>query len=269
MIMQRKERADVQTNTFSYALYRELCRNIVDTGRLCDYRDVLDADAGKSESFVIMRHDVEFSPERAELLAMVESELGISSSYFFQMSNNAYNSLSRINLTRIERIRGMGHRIGLHFHLNGMSDRTLIKDRIQFEARVLSEYLGFEIDRFSFHRPTAVVLKDYVEVEGLINAYSPEFFTYCSDASALDEANVKYVADSKNAWQYIDPYPYPTRGFFEEFQRVQILCHPYSWTENGYGTLDNLRSLVAEKKCEFVGTLESETSYVKDYVHEL
>lgn len=264
-----RNRAGVQMNSFSFDLYREICENILRTGRLCDYRDVLDGRAAEKDGFVILRHDVEFSPERAELLAVVEAELEVSSSFFFQVTNNAYNSFSRANLTKMKKMSEMGHHIGLHFHLNGITDANLIERRVRYEASVLSEYLGFEIDRFSFHRPTEGVLRSRMVIDGLINAYSPEFFTFCSDASTLNEVDVKYVADSQNAWQYIDPYPYPTQEFFDRFQKVQILCHPYSWTKDGYGTLDNLKTLVAEKKSEFVETLESETKYVKGFTHEL
>lgn len=244
-----------------------MCSCIKKTGLLCDYTDVLKYGLDK---FIILRHDVEFSPERAYNLAKFENGIDIVSSFFFQVTNNAYNALSKRNIDLLKEIHTMGHHIGLHFHLNNMTDLAQISARIKYEANLLSHYLGFEIDRFSFHRPTAQVLECNLEIDGIINAYALEFFTYYSaDSGTPPQLSIKYIADSKNSWQYTTPYLYPSEEFFEEYKRVQILCHPYTWTESGYETLSNLRSLICEKRSEFIQTLNSETKYVKEYIDEL
>lgn len=252
---------------FSYHNYQEMCQCINKTGLLCDYSDVLTFDL---EKFIILRHDVEFSPTRAYNLAKFENEINIVSSYFFQITNNAYNTLSKHNLDLLKEIHAMGHHFGLHFHLNGMNELADISAQIKYEADLLSYYLGLKIDRFSFHRPTPLVLESNLEIEGLINAYASDFFTYYSvDTEAHQQLNVKYISDSKNKWQYTAPYFYPSEDFFKTYKRVQILCHPYTWTETGYGTLLNLRSLISEKRSEFIQTLDRETKYVREYINEL
>lgn len=40
-----------------------------------------------------MRHNVEFSMERAYKLALLENENNLVSTYFFQLTNNSYNVL--------------------------------------------------------------------------------------------------------------------------------------------------------------------------------
>lgn len=144
-------------------------------GGVFDYTEVL---TQKPAKYIILRHDVEFSPKRAFDLAKVEYELGLRSTYFFQVTNNAYNMLSMKNMDLCREIADMGHRIGLHFHLNGMTDLKQLTGRIEYEADLLSHYFGHAIDRFSFHRPSALVLENNVKVAGLINAYAPQFFTY-------------------------------------------------------------------------------------------
>lgn len=251
---------------FSHDNYRKMCELIKAEGTLCDYKDVLDK---KLEKFIILRHDVEFSPERAYNLAKVESEADVSSTYFFQVTNNAYNIISKRNMEYLREILEMGHHVGLHFHLNGMTDLEQIQERILYEAKLLSYYLGIEVDRFSFHRPSELVLKNATFFKGLINAYAPEFFTYYSPEDEAPKVAVKYIADSKNEWQYTAPYTYPSEEFFKEYDKIQILCHPYSWTPVGYDTLGNLRSLIDEKRVEFIDTLNSETKYVRRYLDEL
>ncbi len=257
----------MNTYCFSYENYQKMCDCIKKTGLLCDYSDVLSKNL---KEFILLRHDVEFSPERAYNLAKLENSLGIVSTYFFQVTNNAYNILSAHNLDMLRQISQMGHHVGLHFHLNGMTDLNQISEQIKYEAKLLSRYLGFEIDRFSFHRPSALVLENNLKIDGLINAYAPEFFTYYrEDEKTPPQLNVKYIADSKNTWQYTNPYPYPTEAFFEEYKQIQILCHPYTWTQTGYETLENLRTLIGEKREEFIQTLNNETKYVKEYINEL
>jgi len=213
---------------------------------------------------------VEFSPERAYALAKFENEMNITSSYFFQITNNAYNTLSKRNIDLLREIADMGHHLGLHFHLNGMTDMQQISAHIKYEAVLLSNYLDIQIDRFSFHRPPPIVLENNIQIDGLINAYAPEFFTYYSEnGMPPHHLDVKYIADSKNSWQYTAPYPYPNEDFFLKYNKIQILCHPYTWTQTGYDTLLNLRSLIDEKRQEFIQTLNSETKYVKEYLDEL
>lgn len=250
---------------FSYNDYKLLLDDIKHAGTLCDY-----ADARERDSFIILRHDVEFSPARAYDLARFESENGVTSTYFFQLTNNAYNVLSGLNISRLREILGMGHRIGLHFHVHEMKDRGIIAQRIIEECAVLSSFLGMDIDCFSFHRPPSFVLEHPISLDKIINAYGSEYFTYSENPKSLDPTqSIKYVADSCNRWNYVSPWDRPCFEMFEKFPKVQILCHPYSWSECGADTLSNLRNVIAENRAEFVQTLDDETKYVKDYLDEL
>ena len=62
------------------------------SGRQATYAEALGRD-----SFVIIRHDVEYSVERALALSRVEESMDFRSHYFFQWTNNSYNILSRKN----------------------------------------------------------------------------------------------------------------------------------------------------------------------------
>lgn len=252
--------------SFSYHNYKKICQAVKATGRLRDYRQVLEEGP---EAFIILRHDVEFSPDRALGLGRLESQMGLRSTFFFQVTNNAYNILSKKNLDIVMSLERMGHRVGLHFHLNGMDDLMQIRDRIAYEIGLLRYYTGLEIDRFSFHRPTPLVLRANIELPGIINAYGPAFFTYFEEGEAPPGDMVKYVADSKNRWQYTAPFRYPCQAFFEAFPKIQILCHPYSWTQEGHDIADNLRSLLEENRREFLQTMNGETKYVREYIDAL
>ena len=63
---------------FSYDDYREIIRIIKAAGLQADYGSALHRD-----KFIIMRHDVEYSVERAYALAKVESSMDFTSTFFF------------------------------------------------------------------------------------------------------------------------------------------------------------------------------------------
>ena len=155
---------------FSYDDYKEMIRIIQSTGRYCCYADALGRD-----KFVIMRHDVEYSVERAYQMARVEQSMDFASTFFFQWTNNTYNILSRRNMDMIKDMHERGQHIGLHFALNGMTDMQQIRKRIKMEMEILSEMFGFEITEFSIHRPSKDVLRENIKMDGILNAYQDDF----------------------------------------------------------------------------------------------
>lgn len=64
----------------------------------------------KSCSCVLIRHDVDRIPSRAEALANLESKLGIKSTYYFRC-----NKEGRFPYKAIERIASLGHEVGYHY----------------------------------------------------------------------------------------------------------------------------------------------------------
>lgn len=67
-----------ENRMFSYDDYKEIIRIIQSTGRQCGYAEALNRD-----SFIIMRHDVEYSVDRAWQLAKVEQSMDFTSTFFF------------------------------------------------------------------------------------------------------------------------------------------------------------------------------------------
>ena len=139
---------------FSYEDYKEIIRIIQSTGNQAGYEEALTAD-----KFVIMRHDVEYSVDRAYALAKVESSMDFTSTFFFQWTNNSYNILSRRNQDLIKDMHERGHVIGLHYALNGLTDMQEVRHQIKKEMDILSEMFGFPITQFSVHRPSPDVRK--------------------------------------------------------------------------------------------------------------
>ena len=242
---------------FSYEDYRQIIRIIQSTGRYAHYADAL----GK-EKFIIMRHDVEYSVERAYELAKVEQSMDFTSTYFFQWTNNSYNVLSKKNIDMIKDMRERGQHIGLHFALNGMTDMEEIRRKIKKEIDMLSEMFGFQIREFSIHRPSKDVLRENIKLDGILNAYQDDFFTFAENVTEKTPVIVKYMSDANHIWRY----GYPDEDNITGYDKVQILTHPFAWCKEGYNNFDNYKALVKEKYRELIESIDRECKDFGEYI---
>lgn len=241
---------------FSFEDYKEIIRIIQSVGTHTNYADAIGKD-----KFIIMRHDVEYSVERAYELARVEQSMDFVSTYFFQWTNNSYNILSRRNLDMIKDMHERGQHIGLHFALNGMTDMMAIRKQIQKEIDILSEMFGFQITEFSIHRPSKDVLRENIKLEGILNAYQDDFFTFAEKVTADTPVKVKYMSDANHIWRY----GYPDEENITGYDKVQILTHPFAWCKEGYNNFNNYRALVQEKYVELIDSIDQECKDFGEY----
>jgi hypothetical protein len=157
----------------------------------------------------------------------------------------------------------MGHSVGLHFHLNGITDINKIKKQIKKEIEIMGMILGEKIDSFSIHRPIADVLRNTIKLEGIINAYDDLFFSFTEDV-IVNPPKIKYVSDARHHWNYgLEP----NETTMTKYDKIQILVHPYSWTKNGYNNTDNFKTLISEKNQELISTIDSECKHFAE-VHD-
>jgi hypothetical protein len=249
---------------FSFEELREIIAAVKATGRAKTFLDVSRRALSEDEPFVVMRHDVEFSVGRALAIAEVERSMDYRATFFFQITSNAYNMLSDTSICHARSILEMGHDVGLHFHLNGITDISRISEQISYEAEVFSKALGHHIEIFSIHRPTPDILAENIEASGLVNAYSPRFFTYTEDV-VKNPPLVKYISDSKHRWTY----GYPDAATLAAADKVQILIHPFSWAIDGKGggILEVFSVLFDEKHSELVDTVGSEWVRFREVKH--
>ena len=239
---------------FSFDDYREIIRIIKSTDRYVTYKEALNRD-----NFILMRHDVEYSVERAYNLSKVEDSMDFTSTYFFQWTNNSYNILSRKNMDMVKDMHERGHVIGLHYALNGMTDMELVRKQIVKEIHILSEMFGFQVDTFSVHRPSKDILRENIKLPGIINAYQDDFFTFAENVTEDTPVAVKYLSDANHIWRY----GYPDEKNILGHDKVQILTHPFAWTKEGYDNFDNYKALVAEKEREVIDSIDAEC---KDFI---
>ena len=146
---------------------------------------------------VILRHDVDLSLDAALRLAEVEADAGAAATYFLMTRSEFYNLDSQSGEDAVDRLRRLGHRVGLH---------------------AVWPYVDRD-DRFdpvlAWHNPDPEYMRD--PVEELVNVMEAPW------------ADV-YRSDSNQHWRQGCPHEELTAGAFE---RLQLLTHPEIWVYPG------------------------------------
>ena len=180
--------------SFSLEHYREL----LDAAGLGGYRFAF-FDGAPQPGDLLLRHDVDLSLDAALQMAELEAERGVAATYFLMTQSVFYNLASPEGLRAINRLRELGHRVGLH-----------------------AVWPGAELDeRFdpvvAWHNPNP----DYMSepLDGLVNVMQTPYF---------DPDH--YRSDSNQRWRHGCPHEQLSHG---QFEWLQLLTHPEIWVYPG------------------------------------
>ena len=146
---------------------------------------------------VLLRHDVDLSLDAALRMAELEAEVGASATYFLMTRSEFYNLDAPSGVEAIERLRELGHRVGLH----------AVWPQVDRDER-LDPVLAW-------HNPDPEYMRE--PVEGLVNVMESPW------------ADV-YRSDSNQHWRQGCPHEELASGSFE---RLQLLTHPEIWAYPG------------------------------------
>jgi len=148
---------------------------------------------------VFVRHDVDLSLAAAVTMAEVEAELGARSTYLLMTESVFYNLTSAEGTATLERLRALGHRIGLHaVHPNAELDN-------RFDPVV------------AWHNPKPEYMSE--PIAGVVNTYAQPYF-----------APATYRSDSNQRWRFGCPHEELRAG---AFPWLQLLVHPEIWVYPG------------------------------------
>ncbi len=174
----------------------------------------------KADRFVLLRHDIDFSPQRAFKMAELESELETPSTYFIHIHSEYYNSLEKEIYLIIQNILSLGHQIGIHFdsHFYNIQTEKDIHLRLHQESVLFAEFFKVNVKCFSFHNTNPFILSCQNDTyAGLVNSYSSYF-----------QKELAYCSDSNGHWRYKRMYDMIRD---ENPERLQLLIHPEWWQE--------------------------------------
>ena len=191
------------TCSFDLTHYAE----ILEAARAGGYRFAF-FDTAPEPGTVILRHDVDLSLDAALRLAEVEADAGAAATYFLMTRSEFYNLDSQSGEDAVDRLRRLGHRVGLH---------------------AVWPYVDRD-DRFdpvvAWHNPDPEYMRE--PVEGLVNVMEAPW------------ADV-YRSDSNQHWRQGCPHEELAAGAFE---RLQLLTHPEIWVYPGESMRETMLAML-------------------------
>lgn len=184
---------------------------------------------------VLLRHDIDVDVESAVVIAELEADLHVRSTFFFLVTSDLYNLESAVGRDALQQIMGLGHYIGLHFDgsLLGPVGASL-SDRLHAEQAVLERLAGSPIRVFSLHKPGDTTELD-ASGHAIQSAYADRFFR-----------DIGYVADSMGWWRFGPP---AEQEFYARRRAGQVVIHPVWWSsERALHPADRLASLLDRRR---------------------
>jgi hypothetical protein len=223
---------------FTYTQYKNFLKTL-----LKDY-DFISFSRAKynpeqTEKTVLLRHDIDQSLEKALAMSEIETDLGISATYFLFLKSPFSYDEEKI----IQQVIEKNHHIGLHFDYSNYAIKTIsqLSFQIKKEADFIQNYFGIKVDAVSFHRPFDIKFFNKLELSIYPHSYE-SFFT----------ENYKYFSDSRGEWRFGDPLKSVE---YKNRENLHILIHPIWWNRNSIPpeqTINNFNQYYSQKFKKFL-----------------
>lgn len=186
----------------------------------CAKRTIRVMDYKRYKKGLILRHDIDSSLDLAWQLSEIESAIGVTASYYIQLTTDVYNPFSFSSRDMLDKMLSNGFEVGLHFdpmsYGKSLSDRNLIT-QLSYEIERLSKLLGTEVKSYSLHNPGS--FGRYIRTEGMIGAYDEEIF-----------GDDKYFSDSNYTFSGKDPLEWVKKS---HERLIQLASHPILYLTGG------------------------------------
>jgi hypothetical protein len=197
-------------------------------------------------NIILLRHDIDYSIEKAFVMAKLEHDLGIKSTYFILLNSDFYNPHSSKNIKFLKEILLLGHEIGLHYDSDEILETQEPNKKLQENISQLENLINQKISVVSQHNPT-VTSKLKLSDEFIDVRESSTFTT------------IPYISDSVQNWR-----SGCMCNHINNKKILQILVHPIWWTKDSksrHEILDDLSSSWVEQLDEVKKIHEK---YLKD-----
>lgn len=225
---------------FTYKAYINMLNLLKESEyEFCKYGEYSD-----KENIVILRHDIDMDLEKALELAKLEHQNRVSSTYFVLLCTDFYNIFSKKSNDILTEIISLGHDIGLHFDELKYNCKSVeeVKNMIKKEVKIIDTYMNYHIKSVSMHRPSKLVLENDIDLNGLINSYSKEYFE-C----------FKYLSDSRMNWRE----DAEEIIVLQKYKKLHILTHPFWYKDEEESMRDILLSFIQQSKYKTFDNIDS------------
>jgi len=241
----------VETNCpFTLEEYRSLLRLAKDRFPLADYTDYT-----RLDSFVIWRHDVEYSIFEMSVLAELDAEEGVASTFFVQLHCDLYNFWDPGSVRQIKQWVAWGHQLGLHFDCGFHGERVFdeIDSLVLKEKSLLEDVFETPVASFAYHNPDSASRSHRSNYGGLVNAYNDDF----------SSGAITYVSDSNGRWRDVT-----IRDVLEDSAttKAQVNTHDTWWTDRRIPQIEKLEAAVLRDAQRRIDDYKSNANVVVDHI---
>jgi len=184
------------------------------------------------EPFILLRHDIDFSLERALPLVRLEHSLGIVSTIFVRVHARGYNLFDLHNYAILRQFRSWGCEIALHYEpLFEQLTREEPLHLLRRPKTVLESVLNEPVYGLVAHAPRLAPLAHDFTEQDLVRCG----FRYEANEPRFTQDNF-YLSDANRRWR---------KGclcrHLGEQRRITAVVHPYWW-----------HSMTDSEKCEAI-----------------
>jgi hypothetical protein len=181
-----------------------------------------------SNKSIIIRHDIDCSPNLALKMAKIEHKMGVKATYFFMLRSPFYNLFTRANNEAVKEIINLGHNIGLHYDEGYAARDERLQELIDEEIKMLENNFDIKITVVSFHQPSEKIVNNDIFITQ-INTYDKKYF---KDIKYLSDSNMKFKEDPISIIKS------------NTFKKIQMLIHPMWWTIKGDTTEEKFKNTI-------------------------
>ena len=192
------------------------------------------------DKFILLRHDVDFCLEYAYEMAMIDTDMDISSTFYILLQSTTYNALSPNNMELLRLIDDYEHEIGWH-----VDSRNVLA----LEYALLESITGQQVKSFARHYMTLT---------------PPVQYPLLIDAMDWKRLDVKYISESSRNWregcmcQHIGKH-----------DRLEILTHPIWWITDTKSRWEAIDKLYDDLVFNELFSVNEYREIVKNYLAEL
>jgi len=213
---------------FTFAVYEKLMEGAVNAGyQAVTVREYLQE--VRKPLTLILRHDVEWNPQRALAFAEVEKVCGFRSTFYFRVDTKAFN------LSVMRQLQDEGFEVGYHFNTLDRCGGDFNKAIALFEREVnMLREAGIEVETVCSHGDPRVKKVGY-KVNNEIFLRDPDLRTRCGLLGEayldIDFSSLTYLSDAGIRWNRAGS----TKELISKITRqewpvIYMLTHPDYWS---------------------------------------
>jgi len=237
---------------FIYKNWEKFCFELNELGiKTCTALEALSI-SSENRNFVIIKHDVETSVQKALAIANIEHQFNIQTTYYVQ----SYLLNSSDNLLMLKEIKDLGHEVTYHYDVLDSNKGDWKLAILEFNSTLLkfAKY-GFDVKTVCPHGNPVMVRngwssnKDFFRCEEIKNIY-PKISDIVINPEKFGANNFSYVSDAGYGWKIIADISNNDRKSLLKDEKIKnldelikliskneksfiISAHPHRWRKYG------------------------------------